>query len=665
MKKIDLAKAVAVNFAEYAKEVVQDRAITRIDGLKPVQRRILYSMWAMGLRSNTPHKKAARIVGDVLGKYHPHGDCLDGDTLVYTLDGKLLPIRSLVGTDSIWVLAYDEKTNKAVPAKAKAWRIGQHTQKTYTVKFFGDSFVEATANHQFFVHSRGWVQACKIRCGDEVISADISRATYPPTQSPVLANLTVSEVKINQYETIRPMYDFTVDGHNNMFIVVGSNPSEYRLVVAHNSSVYGAAVLMAQTFSYLHPLIDGQGNFGTIDGDPAAAMRYTEMRLTPLAETMLEDIDEGTIPWQANFDTSLQEPIVLPTRFPNALVNGTSGIAVGMKTSILPHNLAEVCKAICYIVTNWNKRKKITAKDLMEFVQGPDFPTGGVLYRYRLDPETGQKVDSIEQAYSTGQANFIVEGVSTEVREKGNPKSLVFTELPFKVEKGGTVIAQIGKNRQDLRKSYGLTGVADESGEDGIRLRLDCAKGSDIDKLRGRLFQKTSLRVTLQHQVLALVEEDGKLLPKCLSLPELLINFVEFRLGVIVARSKHHLKKAKATLHLAEGMLLAIDKIDLVVSIIRKSKTAEGASKLLQKVIGLTEIQAEAVLSIQLRRLVRMEKDKLNEKVSGLKKEIARLSKILSSEGETLKVVELETLDLISRFGKPRQTKILATVVTK
>ena len=489
-------------YRRYAILTILDRALPDVrDGLKPVQRRILFAMHYMNITAKNPHKKSARVVGEVMGKYHPHGD----------------------------------------------------------------------------------------------------------------------------------------------------------------QSIYDAMVRMAQDFSMRDPLVDGQGNYGSIDGDKAAAMRYTEARLTALGEAMLRDIEKETVIWQPNFDDTLQEPTVLPSRFPNLLVNGSSGIAVGMATSILPHNLGEVCEAVTYICENWSKRSKITTQKLMEFVPGPDLPTGGLLFRYRTD-RGDDNVDMIEQVYENGRGTLVCQA-RADIREiPGGKSEIIVTELPYQVQKN-TILERVAANKD---KFPGLTDVRDESDYNGMRVIFEVGRNGDPHQLLEKLLSNTQMRNSLSHNALALVQEsngngedDYYAEPRYLSLREFLVQFIDHRLSVIIKRAKYDLKRAEDRLHIVEGLLKALSMIDEVVTIIRKSQTTDTAKKNLMKSLDLSDIQAQAILDMPLRRLVSLERKKLLDEEKELKVAIRDLNKILASEKRRLEVVIEETNEIKGDFSTPRRTVII------
>lgn len=483
-------------YRRYAVLTILDRALPDVrDGLKPVQRRILYAMGDMNLSSTGPHRKSARVVGEVLGKYHPHGD----------------------------------------------------------------------------------------------------------------------------------------------------------------QSVYDAMVRMAQNFSMRMPLIDGQGNYGSIDGDSAAAMRYTEARLHALGESIMDDLEKDTVDWRPNFDGSLREPTVLPTRFPNLLVNGAAGIAVGMSTNILPHNLGEVCDAVVYIAKNWTKRDKIKVSDLMKYIPGPDLPTGGLLYRYRVGTDE-KKIDMIQRAYETGNSTLVCQA-KADVQDIGGGKAeIIVTELPYQVQKT-TILERIAASRD---RFAGITDVRDESDYNGMRIVFEVARGTNPQEVLDRLLSYTAMRTSLSYNALALVvDEDGKASPHNLTLADMLREFIHHRLRVITRRSKFELDRAEARLHILEGLLKALSKIDAVIDTIRKSENAETARANLMKRFKLSEIQAQAILDMPLRRLAALERQKLEDESKELAARIKTLREILASEERRLGVITEETLEIKARFADRRRTVIV------
>lgn len=489
-------------YFQYAVETITDRALPRIeDGLKPVQRRILYAMHDMGLRYDRPHKKSVRVVGEVLGKYHPHGD----------------------------------------------------------------------------------------------------------------------------------------------------------------QSVYLSMVRMGQDFSMRHRLIDGQGNYGSIDGDSPAAMRYTEARMAEITNYMLQDIDQDTVGFVDNFDGSLQEPVILPAALPNLLINGTTGIAVGMATNIPPHNLGEVCDAVILMADRWRKRDKITVDELMKIIPGPDFPTGGVIYRYRDDANGEGRLDTIRNAYANGRGRIVTQARVDMEDIGGGKTNIVITELPYAVQKS-TVMERIAKEVREGRIS-GITDLRDESDHEGMRAVIEVSRMADAREVLDGVLSRSQLRETFGVNALALVEErvngDSIVRPQRLSLRDMLVHFVNHRLTVIIRRSRYELAKREARLHIVEGLLKALDIIDEVIDTIRRSRTAETAEANLIKKFKFTELQAQAILAMQLRRLAALERRRLADEAKELKARISYLKGLLRSEARRLEVIVEETLAIKEKFAEPRKTVIL------
>ena len=478
---ISIEHEMKTSFINYAMSVIIQRAIPDVrDGLKPVHRRSLYAMWDMGNTSDKPTKKSARVVGEVMGKYHPHGD----------------------------------------------------------------------------------------------------------------------------------------------------------------ASIYDTIVKMAQPFSYRHMLVQGQGNFGSVDGDSAAASRYTEVRLDKYAEALLEDIEKETVKFVPNYDESLQEPTILPAKIPNLLVNGTDGIAVGMATKMPPHNLREVCSAVTLYLEN----PEISVEDLLRIMPGPDFPTGGIL----------MGVEGVRNIYATGQGRVVVRGVANiEESEGGNRGDrIIVTELPYQVNKAQwiTAIAEMVKDK----KIDGISDIRDESDKDGIRVVFELRKGTMSPVILNNLYKNTALESGFSASNLAIV--DGQ--PKILNLHALLENFVHHRIEVIRRRSEFDLKKAEEKVHILNGLLIALSKIDAVIKSIRASETVDAARTALIAEFGLDDPQANAILQMQLRRLAALEQQKIVDEKMGLEAEITRLTTLLSSEANIKDEIRRETGEIAQKFGNPRRTEI-------
>ena len=488
VKRIDIDTEMQQSYLDYAMSVIVARALPDArDGLKPVQRRILYAMYDMGIRADSTYKKSARIVGEVLGKYHPHGD----------------------------------------------------------------------------------------------------------------------------------------------------------------SAVYEAMARMAQDFSMRTLLVDGQGNFGSVDGDPPAAMRYTEARLTPAALDILFDLHKDTVQFNSNFDDTLTEPNVLPAALPNLLVNGATGIAVGMATSIPPHNLGEVIDAIIYMLNKWEKLDDIDVEQLMKFVQGPDFPTGGIIV---LD---NAEENPIESAYGSGRGRVTVRAkVHVEEMERGKNRIIV-TELPYMVNKS-SLIERIANLARDGYLE-GLSDLRDESDRQGMRIVLEMTKNADPDIILRDLFKRTPMQNTFSINLLALVNGE----PRTLTLKQALRVYVEHRLEVIKKRAQFDLDKAKARAHILEGYVIALKNLDAIINLIRGSSDVEVARKKLMKRYKLTELQATAILDMQLRRLAALERKKIDTEYKEVTAHIKELTKLLKSPKLMRGVVSDELLAVKAQYADRRRTQII------
>ncbi|MDY3782801.1 MAG: DNA gyrase subunit A [Candidatus Cryptobacteroides sp.] len=405
-----------------------------------------------------------------------------------------------------------------------------------------------------------------------------------------------------------------------------------------DSSVYDAMARLAQNWNQRYPLVWGQGNFGSMDGDPVAAMRYTEAKLAKMTEDVLADIDKDTVDMQLNFDDSLEEPTVLPTKLPLLLLNGSSGIAVGMATNMAPHNLGEVCDAICAYIDN----PDISVEELMEYLPGPDFPTGGII----------QGRQGIIDAYSTGRGKVVVRAkTEIEVADNGR-ETIVATEIPYMVNKKD-MIERIAQMVED-KKIDGIANINDESSREGIRVVFKLKMGANSNVVLNTLFKYSSLQSSFAINNVALV--GGR--PRTLSLKEMLATFVDFRHEVVVRRTRFELAKAEKRAHILQGLLKAIDVIDEIIAIIKKSANVDEARSELMSRFGFTEVQAGAIVEMRLRNLTGLEKAKLQAEFDELEKFIARCHEILGSEAEQLAVVKSETLEMKSRYADPRRTEI-------
>ena len=418
-------------------------------------------------------------------------------------------------------------------------------------------------------------------------------------------------------------------------------------------AVYDAMVRMAQDFSLRYPLIDGQGNFGSIDGDGAAAMRYTEARLAEISTLMLADLDKDTVDWHDNFDNSLQEPDILPAALPNLLVNGASGIAVGMATNIPPHNLGEVVDALLYVIDNYAGLEEITVEDLMQFIKGPDFPTGGILYRYRDDGKVEEQTDAIAQGYSVGRSRLILQAKAHFEEMSRGRMRIVVTELPYQTNKTA-LIERIASLTRD-GKLEGLTDLRDESDRTGMRIVIELNRNTDPKATLKDLFKYTPLQQTFGLQMLALVDNQ----PRMLSLKRVLAAFIQHRQEIIRRRSEFDLQRARDRAHIVEGLLRALDILDEVIDTIRRSQNVETARNNLMKNFQFSQIQAQAILDMQLRRLAALERKKLKDEYDELLNQIAYLEDLLAHPEKILAVIRADLLAQKEKYGDPRRTQIV------
>ncbi|MGL5675285.1 MAG: DNA gyrase subunit A [Cellulosilyticaceae bacterium] len=415
-----------------------------------------------------------------------------------------------------------------------------------------------------------------------------------------------------------------------------------------DSSIYDAMVRMAQDFSTRYPLVDGHGNFGNIDGDGAAAMRYTEARMSRMSMAMLQDTDKETVDFRPNFDESLKEPVVLPARFPNLLVNGSSGIAVGMATNIPPHNLGEVIDGVVKMIDNYmgtneeNEERETEVEELMEIIQAPDFPTGAIIQgRY-----------GIEQAYRTGRGKAKVKA-RAEIEDMANGKSrIVITEIPYQVNKSRLIekIAELVK----IKKVEGITDIRDESDRDGMCIVIELRRDVNPSVILNQLYKYTQLQDTFSINMLALVNNE----PKVLNLKQILEEYLKHQKEVVTRRTQFDLNKAEARAHIVEGLRKALDKIDLITSLIRASKTVQEAKEKIMEQIGLSEIQAQAIVDMRLRALTGLEREKLEAEYEELLARIAYFKSILESEYKLYSVIREEIVAIKSKYADTRRTEI-------
>lgn len=407
-----------------------------------------------------------------------------------------------------------------------------------------------------------------------------------------------------------------------------------------DSAIYDSMVRMAQDWSMRYMLVDGQGNFGSMDGDPPAAYRYTEARMDRHAEEMLADIDKETVPFRENYDGSKMEPSVLPAKLPNLLLNGQMGIAVGMATNIPPHNLNELVDAIVHIIDNPDT---VTLDDLLKYVKGPDFPTGGIVYAG----------DSLRQAYATGRGGIVVRAVANIEETAKGRQQIIVTEIPYSVNKA-SLVERIGDLHKE--KKILISALRDESARGSVRIVIELKKDSYPKKVLNQLFKHTPLQTSFHYNMLALV--DG-IQPRILGLEEILREYLKHRQVVVRRRTEFEVKKARERAHILEGYKIALDNIDEVIATIRASQTSEEAQTNLMKKFGLSEIQSQAILAMQLRRLTGLERGKIEEELAGLRKLIAELEAILADETKILAIIKEELLEIKQQYGDARRTQII------
>jgi len=411
-----------------------------------------------------------------------------------------------------------------------------------------------------------------------------------------------------------------------------------------DSAVYDSMVRMAQSFAMRYPLVRGQGNFGSIDGDPAAAMRYTEAKLEKITDEMLEDIDKETVAWRDNYDGRYKEPSVLPTKLPQLLLNGSQGIAVGMATSIPPHNLGELIDGVLHLSEN----PGATIDDLMQFIKGPDFPTGGILYN----------ISDIRTAYATGRGGMVLRSRTEIVEKKGGRFEILVSEIPYQVNKS-TLITKMAELVRD-KKIIGITDIRDESNKDGIRVVIELKKDSYPKKILNQLFKYTDLQSSFNMNMIALVDE---IQPHLLDLKQVLEHFITHRKVVITRRTEFELKMAKARAHILEGLKIALDNIDAVIKTIRKSPTKEEALVSLMKDFKLSELQGKAILEMRLQTLAGMERQKIEEELAEKIALIIKLEGILADIKKVLKIMQKELTEIKEKYGDKRRTEIVPQAI--
>ena len=636
----DIKDEVEVSFGNYVEEVLLNRAIPFVeDGLKPVQRRILYGQYKMGNLPTRPTVKSARVVGEIMGKYHPHGDCIDKSTLLRLLSGEIITIEEAYKRgETLEVLGIDQKTGEIIPVKAHSFRIGQYTNKVYTVRLVNGYEIKTTSNHPFRLTNGTWVKAEDLKPNvildyGYVIESNSSSITCEKATNRTLP--LIESIKISEVDN-EPMYDFTVDDHENM-LICGDEKGEL-LVCVHNSSIYEALARLSKDWVVREPLIYMHGNNGSPDGDGPAAMRYTECKLSNLSMEMLSGLSKrDTVDWQLTFDDTDHEPVFLPAKFPNILINGTTGIGVGYATDIPTHNLTEVMEATIKLVENPNT----PLEELVKLVPAPDFPTGGIIVGAKL----------LKDAYATGSGSVRVRGrYHTEVEK--NKLLIVFDEMPYDVEKP-KLILKIDDIIENKRLN-GLLAVADESGNEGLRFVLTCRKDVDPKVITSYLFKNTDLQKSVKMNMFMIA--DGK--PKQLGLVAILNYFNKFRRETLIRELNYDLKIERASLHMLEGFLKMADNINEIIELIKVSNSKSESRDKLMSTFEFSEIQANKILELQLHRISSADKAEYQLKYDEAFKAITQREKILASETLISKLMIKQYKEIIKKYGNPRKTSV-------
>ena len=632
-------------FIDYAMSVIVDRALPSVeDGLKPVHRRILYAMHTLGLDFSKPTRKSATVVGEVIGKYHPHGDiavydtlvrlaqtfslryplihgqgnfgCFTADTKVALADGRDVSFAELIEEQSTgkrnFTFTVDNGAVKI--AEIKNPRKTRENAEIMEVLLDNGEKIRCTLNHKFMLRDETYKEAQYLNSGDSLMPLykellpkfffeDNNFNLQNVVSAPLAINHKVVDVKfLNKFVDV---YDITVDKTHNFALASG--------IFVHNS----------------------------MDGDSAAAQRYTEAKLSKISAELLEDIEKGTVVMRPNFDNSLKEPETLPAKLPNLLLNGATGIAVGMATNIPPHNLTELTNAIIFYIENPNT----TVEDLIGIVKGPDFPTGGLI--------TGP---GIKEMYRVGKGKVVIRARSEIEEDSKGKSSIILTEIPYLVNKADLVknIARLATEK----KLPDISDLRDESAKGKVRVVIELKKGVDPKFTLNQLYKMTNIQTSFDANLLALVGKQ----PRVLNLLDIIREYVKYRQLVVRRRSDFELNKAQERIELVLGLLLALKNIDEIVIFIKKSTDTKSAHEGLMKKFGMTDRQAKAVLEIKLQQLTHLEAEKLKDEEKKLKGVISELERILGDEKEILKVIKSEVKEINTKFGDNRRTKVIRNV---
>ena len=647
----DLEDEMRKAYLDYSMSVIVARALPDVrDGLKPVQRRILYGMHEMGLRNDRPFRKCAAIVGEVMGKYHPHGDvpiydalvrlaqdfaaryplvqgqgnfgCFAGDTKVELYNGEQKTLAELVDMAHrgarVDVFTVDAHRNVRIKPM-RAPRLVRRNDPVVKVTLEAGAEIVCTPDHRFMLRDGTYREAQQLKPKDQLMPfarSSIPERLHRTGAFPIPASLTQKVAKVEPAGRA-DVYDLTVDLTLNFALAAG--------IFVHNS----------------------------IDDDPPGASRYTEARLAAVSAEILADIEKNTVDFIPNYDNRHQQPTVLPARLPNLLVNGSAGIAVGMATNIPPHNLREVVAATQRLIED----PDLTNDDLCETILGPDFPGGGIIYRFEEEKnvETGkaERIDAIRRAYANGRGRIVMRAKAHKEDMKGGRESIVVSELPYAVNKASLIekIAELVQNK----KLQGISDIRDESDREGMRVVIEVKRDDSADRVLNNLFKHTAMQSAFNLNMLALVDQG----PRVLSLKEVLQHHVDYRREVIRRRTEFDLTKAKERAHILEGFKIAHDNIDAIIKLIRAHKGQEllliGK---LREGFGLSEAQARAILEMQLRRLSGLERDKIDQEYEATIKLIAELESILASPRKILALIKADLASLAEGYGDDRRTEI-------
>ncbi|MEM0138859.1 MAG: DNA gyrase subunit A [Thermoplasmatales archaeon] len=620
-----IEKEMRYSYLDYAMSVILSRAIPDVrDGLKPVQRRILYSMYEMGITFDKPYRKSARIVGEVMGKYHPHGDaaiysalvrmaqdfslrypliqgqgnfgCFSGDTRIRLSDCRDISFRDLVEEHKKgirhYTYAYDTSTGSIVEVEVKNPRVTKRNAQVVLVKIDNGETVKCTPDHRFMMRDGSFKEASNLKTGDSLMPLPEISVTAAVEKA-----YNHKVVSVEPCDERTDVYDITIERYHNFTLSAG--------VFVHNS----------------------------VDDDPPAAMRYTEAKLSRISNEMLLDIEYETVDYTPTFDGTLKEPLFLPSKLPSILLNGSSGIAVGMTTNMPPHNLSEVVDGLIYLIRN----RDATVEELMQFIKGPDFPTGGLIL--------GR--GGILEAYRTGRGK-----IDLRARAEIKKNEIIFTEIPYEVNK-----AEMLSKMAELSKDgiiEGISSIKDESNKEGIRIVIKVKGDFNPEVTLNQIYEHTQAEVS--YGIINLVVVGN--VPKTMGLKEIMEEYLKHRELVVRRRTEFFLKKANERAHIIEGLIKAIDNLDLTLSIIRKSRDVREAKESLKSRFSIDDQQADAILDMKLQKLTGTEISDLRREMDDLTKSIERYKDLLRDEGKRWDLIVEELEEMKEKYGDSRRTEI-------